>query len=184
MSPKEVKLTPEQREKLIRNIWLLHDGRWLLKSAEEFGFDAATRLNLAVFKSIAKTEMKQLLAETGYGEVKNIEDLKILLEFINALYTPEEHKLEFKIVDNNTMVLYIRECYLYKMVSKAGNTGIHQCSSRLRCDSWLKAVPLDGEVVREKDTNTCHGTCEIVFMIKWRQKNSGLKKEIEKCIQA
>jgi hypothetical protein len=64
MSPKEVKLTAGQRERLLRNIWLLHDARWFLKSVERFGFDTASALNLAVVKSIARTEMKQLLAET------------------------------------------------------------------------------------------------------------------------
>jgi len=80
MSPKEVKLTPEQRERILRNIWLSHDGRWFLKSAEEFGFDTAAKLNLVVTESIGKTEMKQLIAETGYGEIKNIEDFKALME--------------------------------------------------------------------------------------------------------
>jgi hypothetical protein len=72
MSAKEVKLTPEQKERLLRNIWLLHDGRWFLKSIVQFGFDTATKLNLEVVESIGKTEMKQLIAETGFGEIKNI----------------------------------------------------------------------------------------------------------------
>src|SRR4030043_274286 len=104
MSPNEVKLTAGQKEKLLRNIWLLHDGRWFLKSVEQFGFDTATKLNLAVVKSIAKTEIKQLLAETGFGEVRNIEDLKTLMEIASPLYFPEEHKYEFKVVDEDTFV--------------------------------------------------------------------------------
>jgi hypothetical protein len=80
MSPKKAKLTTGQKEKLLRNIWLLHDGRWFLKSVEQFGFDTATKLNLAVVKSIARTEIKQLLAETNFGEVKNINDLQALME--------------------------------------------------------------------------------------------------------
>ena len=167
MSPKEVKLTSEQREKLLRNIWLLHDGRWFLKSVEQFGFDTATKLNLAVVKSIAKTEMKQLLAETGFGEVRNIEELKALMEVASPLYFPEEHKYEFKVVDNNTFVGHVLECYIHKMVSKAGTTDIHQCAAKLRFDSWCQAMGLDGEVINEKNTNNCNGTCEIIFKIKW-----------------
>jgi len=167
MSPKEVKLTSEQKEKLLRNIWLLHDGRWFLKSVEQFGFDTATKLNLAVVKSIAKTEMKQLLAETGFGEVRNIEELKALMEVASPLYFPEEHKYEFKVVDNNTFVGHVLECYIHKMVSKAGTTDIHQCAAKLRFDSWCQAMGLDGEVINEKNTNNCNGTCEIIFKIKW-----------------
>jgi len=167
MSPKGVKLTAEQREKLLRNIWLLHDGRWFLKSVEQFGFDTATKLNLAVVKSIAKTEMKQLLAETGFGEVRNIEDLKALMELASPLYFPEEHKYEFKVVDNNTFVGHVLECYVHKMVSKAGTADIHQCAAKLRFDSWCEAMGLEGEVINEKNTSNCNGTCEIIFKIKW-----------------
>ena len=167
MSPKEIKLTPKQKEKLLRNIWLLHDGRWFLKSVERFGFDTATELNLAVVESIARTEMKQLLAETGFREVRNVEDLKALMEIASPLYFPEEHKYEFKVVDKNTFVGHVLECYVHKMVSKAGTTDIHQCAAKTRFDSWCEAVGLDGEVINEKNTNNCKGTCEIIFKINW-----------------
>jgi hypothetical protein len=167
MSPKEVRLIAEQREKLLRNIWLLHDGRWFLKSVEQFGFDTATKLNLAVVKSIARTEMKQLLAETDFSEVRNIKDLQALMEIAALVYFPEEHKYEFKVVNNNTFVGHVLECYVYKMVSKAGTTAIHQCAAKLRFDSWCQAMGLDGEVINEKNTNNCNGTCEIIFKIKW-----------------
>jgi len=167
MSPKEVKLTAGQKEKLLRNIWLLHDGRWFLKSVEQFGFDVATKLNLAVVKSIAITEMKQLLAETDFGEVRDIKDLQALMEIAALLYFPEEHKYEFRIVDDNTFVGHVLECYVHKMVSKAGTTAIHQCAAKLRFDSWCQAMGLNGEVINEKDTSNCNGTCEITFRIKW-----------------
>ena len=167
MSAKEVKLTAEQKEKLLRNIWLLHDGRWFLKSTEQFDFDTATKLNLAVVKSIARTEMKQLLAETDFGEVRNVKDLQTLMEIASLLYFPEEHKYEFKVVDDNTLVGHVLECYVHKMVSKAGTTAIHQCAAKLRFDSWCQAMGLDGEVINEKDTGNCDGTCDIIFKIKW-----------------
>jgi len=167
MSVKKGKLTAQQKEKLLRNIWRLHDGRWFLKSVEQFGFDAATKLNLAVVKSIARTEMKQLLAETDFGELKNIKDLQALMETAALLYFPEEHKYEFRVVDSNTFVGHVLECYVHKMVSKAGTTGIHQCAAKLRFDSWCQAMGLDGEVINEKDTGSCNGTCDIIFKIKW-----------------
>ena len=167
MGSPRIKLTPEQKEKLLRNIWLLHDGRWFLKSAGQFGFDAATKLNLAVVKSIARTEMKQLLAETNLGEVRNIRDLQALMEIASLLYFPEEHKYEFRVADNNTFVGHVLECYVYKMVSEAGTTAIHQCAAKARFDSWCRAMGLDGEVTNEKDTSNCNGTCEIIFKINW-----------------
>jgi len=167
MSSKKAKLTPEQKERLLRNIWLLHDGRWFLKSVERFGFDTATELNLGVVKSIARTEMKQLLAETDFGEVRNTKDLQALMETAALLYFPQEHKYEFKVVDSNTFIGYVLECYVHKMVSKAGTTAIHQCAAKLRFDSWCQAMGLDGEVINERDTSNCNGSCEIIFRINW-----------------
>jgi hypothetical protein len=167
MSTPKVKLAPEQKEKLLRNIWLLHDGRWFLKSVEQFGFGNATKLNLAVVKSIGRTEIKQLLAEINFGEVRTINDLQTLMKIASLLYFPEEHKYEFKIMDNNTFVGHVLECYVHKMVSMAETTAIHQCAAKLRFDSWLKGMGLNGEVINEKNTNNCNGTCEIIFKIKW-----------------
>jgi hypothetical protein len=167
VSSKEVGLTAGQKEKLLRNIWLLHDGRWFLKSVEQFGFDTATKLNLAVVKSIARTEIRQLLAETNFGEVRNINDLQALMEIAALLYFPEEHKYEFEVVDSNTFVGHVLECYVHKMVSKAGTIAIHQCAAKLRFDSWCQAMGLAGEVINEKDTSNCDGTCDIIFKIKW-----------------
>jgi hypothetical protein len=169
----KVKLTSKQKEKLLRNVWLAHDGRWLLKSAERFDFDVATRMNLAVQESIGKTETKQILEETGFGEVKNINDVKAVLDVTRILYTPDGHKTEVKVIDDNTAILFTWNCYVHKMVSKADNLYIHRCSSRIRCDSWLKGMGLDGEVTRNRDINDCQGSCEIIFRIKWPQHRKG-----------
>jgi len=167
MNSSKINLSPAQKEKLLRNIWLLHDGRWFLKSITRFGFDTATALNLEVVESIGKTEMKQLIAETGFGEIKNIDDLNALMELAAPLYFPPEHKYEIKVIDDNTMLGHVLECYVHRMVSKAGITEIHQCAARLRFASWLKGMGLNGEVINEKNTNNCNGTCEIIFKIKW-----------------
>jgi hypothetical protein len=145
MSPKEVKLTTGQKEKLLRNIWLLHDGRWFLKSIVKFGFDTATELNLEVVESIGKTEMKQLTAETGFGEIKNIDDLKALLELAAPLYFPSAHKYDIMVIDDNRLLGRVLECYVHQMVSKAGTTEIHQCAARLRFDFWCESIGFDGE---------------------------------------
>jgi hypothetical protein len=167
MSPKEVKLTPEQKEKLLRNIWLLHDGRWFLKSIMLFGCDVATKLNLEVVESIGKTEMKQLIAEAGFDEIRNIKDLKALIELAAPLYFPPEHKYEIQIIDDNTLLGRVLECYVHQMVSKAGITDIHQCAAKLRFQSWLKGLGLNGEVINEKNTNNCGGTCDIFLKVDW-----------------
>lgn len=167
MNDKVVKLTTEQKVRILRDICILHDGRWFIKSIGEVGFETATRLNLNVAGSMGKTEIKRLLAETEYGKIRNIEDFKTLMEVAADLYFPEGHKYKITISDDNTLVGHVLECYVYKNVSKAGTANFHQCAAKTKFDSWFKSFGLQGEIIAENNTNNCNGSCKIIFNIKW-----------------
>lgn len=166
MKANNISLTPEQREKLLRDIWVSHDGRWVLKTVQEIGFEKANKLNHAVIKSLGKTEIKRLIAAANFGEIKNAEDFKELLDIACNLYMPDEHKYEIKTVDENSVLGHVLECYVFKNVSKAGVTNNFRCAAKPRFTAWLEASGLQGEIVAEKDVDTCNGTCEIFFKIK------------------
>ena len=126
-------------------------------------------------KSLDKKELKELLnkcwmthiAETDHREIKSTEDLKAVIEIAGDLYFPEEHKCEIEILDRDCLLGHILECYVCKMVSRAGTTHIRQCAAKTRFDSWLEALGLEGETITDKNTDHCNGTCKIVFRIKW-----------------
>lgn len=167
MNIKDSVLSSSQKEKILRDIWIAHDGRWFLKSAEKLGFDVATQLNLTVTRSFGKTEIKQLLKEIGKIEIKSIEDLKGFLVLASDLYCPIDHKYEYSIIHQNSLSVKILQCYVYKNVSLAGTTDIHQCAGKQRFISWLEALDLKGNVLNSKNTNNCNGTCEYIFNIQW-----------------
>ena len=137
MSTKQVYLTPVKREKVVRDVMVSLDARWFLKAAGEFGFEAATGLNLAVTRSMGKTEIRRLMSETG-SEVEGIEQLKTLFESAAGLYFPEEHKVEFAVIDENTLVARFRDCYVFQMTSRAGTKDIHRCAFKPRAQGWLE----------------------------------------------
>ena len=167
MGTRHVKLTPEQKEKLLRDIWILHDARWFLKSVGEVGFDVATTVNLAVAKSFGRTEIKRLMSETDFGDIKSMEDLRALMMIAADLYFPEEHKYEIRILNKNSLVGHVLECYVYKHVRRAGTSEIHQCAAKTRFHAWLEAMGVEGEVLTDRNTNSCNGTCKIRFNAKW-----------------
>ena len=167
MSFNEGLFTPSEKEKLLREIWILHDARWFLKTVGEVGFDTATKINLAVARSFGKTEMKRLLVATGPGEIKNMADLKALMRIAADLYFPEEHKYEFEILDQDTLIGHVLECYVYKHVNRAGTTEIHTCAATARLSAWMETCRLKGEVIGDKKTNNCNGSCRIRFSVKW-----------------
>lgn len=167
MSGKAVCLTNEQKTKVLRDVWILHDGRWFIKSVGEVGFDTATKLNLNVAASIGKTEIKRLLAEIEYGRIRNIEDFEKVMAVAADLYFPDDHKYKMTVFDDNTLVGHVLDCYVYRNVSKTTTTDIHQCAAKTRFDSWFKSFGLKGEIIAEKNTNNCNGSCKIVFKINW-----------------
>jgi len=162
-----IKLTPEQREKLLRDIWISHDGGWFLNIVQELGFDMANKLNHAVIKSLGKTEIKRLIGETRSGEIKDVENFKALLDIACGLYMPEEHKYEIKILDETSILGHVLQCYVFKNISKTGGTGYYRCAAKTRFIAWLEACSVKGEVIAEKDSDHCNGTCEILFKIKF-----------------
>jgi hypothetical protein len=167
MNAKDRYLSSAQKEQILRDIWIAHDGRWFLKSAGKLGFDIATQLNLSVTKSFGKTEIKRLVSEIGKIEIKCIEDLKDFMLVASDLYCPVDHKYEFSIIDKNNLSAKILQCYVHKNVSLAGTTDIHQCAGKQRFISWLVALKLNGTVSNSKNTHDCNGTCEYIFNIQW-----------------
>ncbi len=166
MNANEVRLTPEQRERLLRDSWISHDGQWVLKTAQEFGLDAASKLNQAAAKSLGKIEIKRLMAATKWGEIKNAEDFKRLIVIACDLYMPEEHKYEIEQLDDSTVLGRVLECFVYKNVSKAGATNYFHCAAKFRFTGWLEGCALKGEVIAERDMDNCQGRCEIIFKMR------------------
>ena len=167
MSMNEVRLVSEQRERLLRDIWISHDGQWVLKTVQEFGFDAANKLNHAVIRSLGKIEIRRLVALAKWGNIKNTEDFKRLLDIACGLYMPEEHQYEIERLDDSSVLGRVLECYVFKNLSKAGVTNYYRCAAKPRFIGWLEGSGLQGEVIAEKNTDNCNGTCEIIIKIKW-----------------
>lgn len=165
----EIKLTAEQREKILKENWFSHDGRWFLKVAQELGFDVANRLNQIVIRSMGKTEAKRFLKESNFGEVKKIEDLLYIFNEGCRLYYPKEHEYEFKIIDKNTILGIVTKCIAFDGVKKAGVTDFYQCGCMTRHGAWLEAFGLDGEAFIRKSMMKGDNVCEVVCRVKeWK----------------
>ncbi len=121
MSREQVQLSAEQREDILRDLWIAHDGRWFIKTASELGFEAATRLNLTVIKSFGKTEVKRLMSDIGIQAIDDIEGLESFVRLASDLYFPKEHKFRFEVLDENSLLGEVLECYAYQNVSKTGD---------------------------------------------------------------
>lgn len=169
MTGQDINLTAEQRERILRDLWVLNDGRWFLKTSQEHGFDEATRMNLMVVKSFGRTETAMLMQTAGIDGISDAEGLAAYLRLAGELFLPPEYEREFKVIDQDTVLGRVSDCFLYKHLSAAGTTHIHQCGAHTRFSAWLKALGLEGRVEAAANSDTCGGACEIFFHIDWQR---------------
>ncbi len=165
--PTRAELSPTGREKLLRDLWVAHDGRWFLTAAAELGFEVANKLNQAVLKSMGKKEARELMTRTG-TEIANAGDFKAFLEMAAPLYWPEAHVYRIDDPEGDMMVGHVIHCYVWENVNKAGATSFYRCAAPLRFRAWLEGLGIPGEVIGTKECDTCNGSCEISFRFDWQ----------------
>ena len=167
MSSMRAELSPTEREKLLRDLWVAHDGRWFLAAAAEFGFDTANRLNQAVVRSMGKKEAREFMIRSG-AEIANASDFKEFLEMAGALYWPEEHKTEIEIVDGQPGDR-ARPALLRVGERQQGRRDVTSTAARrpsVSAAGWrASAFPARSSATSECDT--CNGSCDISFRFDW-----------------
>ena len=168
MTGQDFNLTAEQRERILRDLWVLNDGRWFLKTSQEHGFDEATRMNLMVVESFGRTETRMLMEAAGIDGIADAGGLAAYLRLAGELFLPPEHEREFRVIDQDTVLGRVIDCFLYKHLSAAGTTQLHQCGAHARFSAWLKALGLEGRVKTSANSDRCGGSCEIFFHIDWQ----------------
>jgi len=166
MSSMRAELSPTEREKLLRDLWVAHDGRWFLKTAEEYGFDTANRLNQTIIRSMGKKEAKELMTRTG-TQIADVDDIKTFMEMGGGIYWPEEHEYEIEIAGDNLILGHVLKCYVWENSRKAGALGPYRCAAPIRFRGWVDAFGVPGEVTGSSDVDRCNGSCEITFEFDW-----------------
>jgi hypothetical protein len=159
-------LNPAERERLLRDLWIAHDGRWFLKTAAASGFDTANRLNQDIVRSMGKKEAKELMIRTG-TRIADIDDVKRFLETGADIYWPEEHKYEIQVIGDSVILGRVLACYVWSNVNKAGGLSAYRCAAVTRFRGWMDALGVPGEVTGSSECDRCNGSCDISFRFDW-----------------
>jgi hypothetical protein len=67
-------IPPEKKAHLLALLAMAWDGQWFLKVCEEYGWEAATRLNARVRASFGRIEMRRMLRVAGKQAADDLED--------------------------------------------------------------------------------------------------------------
>ncbi len=115
------RLTAAQREHLLREMWMDHDGRWFLKVAERYGFEEANALNAVAGRSVARTGMRKLMALLGEERVRDVRHLRDLMEIAYDLYYPPPLcDVSFECIGENAIRATYRKCPVMDRVRNGG----------------------------------------------------------------
>jgi hypothetical protein len=146
-------ISTEELKEVLGKSWLTHDGTWFLSVFNEYGIEAASRLNLAAITALAPVEvgrMKRLL-EVDDGELR---DFRSLMEFMRkALFLTMPSSImtraDFSSEVENVFSWEFEEnqCFAYRGMKMLGVESGYDCGVMFRISCWLDALGVKHEAV-------------------------------------
>ncbi len=141
-------LSNETREDLIRRAWYSHDARWYAAVAEEFGFDAANRLNRRIVRAVGQVEAGRLIRALGVGPAAGLPEFLPFMEAGRQLYVaPPLIEMEVRPLDDKSYEIAVTGCFVAQNIQRAGIAESYDCAVFDRVQGWHDALglPLDGD---------------------------------------
>lgn len=133
----------EAQRELLRRCWYSHDARWYAAVAEEFGMEAANRLNRRAVQALGRVEVRRLIRALGLEEVADLEEfVAVARAGHRILVPPPDMEMEFRMVDARSYEVRLGRCYVHENVERAGIAEHYVCAVFDRLAGWHDAVGL------------------------------------------
>ena len=135
-------LSREEREALLIKCWMSHDARWFMAVAQDFGLEAASRLNQVASHEEGKVEAHRIMRALDIPPPETAGDYLLLQEIIAGLLVPE--LLEYQVVSagDDSFQVRIQRCFAHENVARAGVADSYECGIFSRVTGWLEASGL------------------------------------------
>ena len=147
-------LSDEKEKELLRNCWYSHDARWYMAVAQEFGQEAANRLNKRVCRALGKAEMHRLARTLGLAEPTTVQELAQVIEAAFRVFAPPPlTQLEIRVVDDHSYEAWLKHCFIHDNITKAGIAESYICAAYDRIQGWHDALGLP--LAQEPPTLPC-----------------------------
>jgi hypothetical protein len=140
-------LSFEMEKDLLIKGWMSHDARWFMAVAEHFGMDAANRLNQSVCRELGRVEMKRYMKTLALSSPKDLEEYLLLKKAAFALYGSGLAEYDIKTLDHRSYEIYLKRCFAYENIVRAGIKDQYQCGILARIQGWIDAQGLEHELV-------------------------------------
>jgi hypothetical protein len=136
-------LSDEKEKELLRACWYSHDARWYMAVVQEFGMEAANRLNRRACHALGQAEMRRLVKALGIAAPKTVQELVQIVELAFRLFAPPPlAQLEIRVVDDHSYETWMKKCFIHENVTKAGTAPFYICAAHDRIQGWHEALGL------------------------------------------
>jgi len=134
-----------QKDLLIKG-WMSHDARWFMAVAEQFGIEAANRLNQMVARDLGRVEMKRFMKALDLSPSRNMEEYLNLKKAAISMFGPDLIDYEIKILDHQLYEMHFKKCFANENIVKAGIKDQYECGIFSRLQGWIDAQGLEHEL--------------------------------------
>jgi len=134
-----------QKDLLVKG-WMSHDARWFMAVAENFGIDAANRLNQFVCRGIGRVEMKRFMKSLSLSPPKDMEEYLNLKKAALSLYGSDLAEYEIKILNHQSYQMHLKRCFAHENIVRAGIKDEYECGIFARLQGWIDAQGLGHEL--------------------------------------
>jgi len=136
-------LSEGTREDLLRRAWYSHDARWFAAVAQEFGMEAANRLNRRVVREVGQVEAGRLAKALGVQQASSVAEFLDFLEAGRQLYVaPPLIEMDVRQVDGERYEIAVTQCFVAQNIQRAGIAESYQCAVFDRVQGWHDALGL------------------------------------------
>lgn len=149
-------ITKEEITILLNKCWMTHDGMWFFSCLQEYGIEAANKLNKAAIEYLAPIEVGRLKKVFGVTaeSLGNLEEFRAFFNRVSKLVIPDFMGGEFTINEDFTLDMKMRpdECFAYKGIKRLGVIDRYECGVFFRIECWMRNLGL----TFESDNNAQH----------------------------
>jgi hypothetical protein len=163
MSLKE--LSSEKRERILRQNWWGHDGRWFYHVASEFGFTKANQMNMAINRTVGKMEMRNFLSASGIFGAEIQQHMLDILKSNMEMCAADVFSIRYFTQEGDTFTLVIDECAAHTGTVKAGYAEEYECACFKRCEGWLDGMGIRGSAHIAASLLNSDNHCKIAMIL-------------------
>ncbi len=157
-------LSDKVKVDILRKMALFWDGQWFLKTVDEFGLEAAIRLNARVRTAFGRIEMRILLRALGKRQADDLDDAIRLLATYGEVLMGGVLRADFQTVTPTQAEVLIYRCAAYEGAKMARLDRVDQAcvACETLWDAWFEVLMPDTPVTvrypmrQGKGDSHCH----------------------------